>query len=224
MSLDKIVRRGIEKEDEERQEITEDEKEDYIEERTEYRNEYDATLETQITADALTGLTNRKGLTNELERVLKAMRQTVEKHRANEQTALEEFSLLYIDLDNFKCLNDALGHTAGDIALNRVAEILKSSIRETEVATRLHGDEFMVFLPRVTEAGAGEVAQKIQEKLSKDLEFKKYEVGASIGLRHISKSDLSEQVTPETLIKEADLQQMKAKQNGKGKIEIHQVQ
>mgnify|MGYP003394611565 CR=1 FL=1 len=224
MGLDKIVRRGIEKEDEERQEITAEEKEDYIEERTQYRNEYDKALEAQITIDALTGLTSRKGLTNELEKVLKSMRQTVEKQRANEQPTLEEFSLLYIDLDNFKSLNDALGHTAGDSALTRVAGTLKNSIRETEVAARLHGDEFMVFLPRATETEAGEVAKKILDSLKEDPELQKYGVGASIGVRHISKSDLTDLVTPETLITEADLQQMKAKQNGKGKVEIHQEQ
>lgn len=224
MDLDKIVRRGMEKEDEERQEITEEEKENYIEERTAYRNEYDAALEAQVTSDALTGLTNRKGLTNELEKVLKAMRQTAEKQRANEQPALEEFSLLYIDLDNFKRLNDALGHAAGDTALQRVAGILKNSVRETEVSARLHGDEFMVFLPRADKTSAGEVAKKILEKLKEDPELQKYSVGASIGVRHINKSDLSELVTPETLIIETDLQQVKAKQNGKGKIEIHQEQ
>lgn len=174
--------------------------------------------------DALTGLANRKGLTNELERVLKAMRQTAGKQRSNEQPALEEFSLLYIDLDNFKRLNDALGHTAGNNALKKVAEILKNSIRETEVAVRLHGDEFMAFLPRATEEGAGEVAKKILDNLKEDPELQKYGVGASIGVRHVNKSDLTELVTPETLITEADLQQVRAKQNGKGKVEIHQGQ
>lgn len=225
MSIDKAISRGIEKNDEELRGITDDEKGDYTDERTEYRNEYDKALEAQIVTDALTGLANRRGFTNELERALKSVRQSGEKlyenQRSGEQMTFEEFSLLAIDLDNFKRLNDARGHTAGDNALKRVADIVKKSVRQGDVAARFHGDEFAVFLPRANDTNAREIAVKILENLKGDTEFVEFGVGASIGVRHIDKSNLTELTSPETLITEADLQQMKAKQNGKGTVEIH---
>ena len=227
--MDKAIRRATEKQDEEKQEITDEEKEDYIDERTQYRNEYDRVLEKQIVVDELTGLANRKGFTDELERALKSVRQSVEKQhfekqRSNEHLALEEFSLLVIDLDNFKRLNDTLGHTAGDNALKKVAEIVKKSVRQGDVSARFHGDEFAVFLPRADETNAREISGKILDNLKEDPELQKFGVSASIGVRHINTSNLTELTTPETLVTEADLQQMKAKQNGKGKVEIHQGQ
>lgn len=219
---DRAVRRGIEKEDEERYGITTEDREDYSDERSEYRNEYDKALEGQLNHDELTGLTNRKGLTDDLEKTLKSMRQPVRQQRLNEQPALQEFSLLSIDLDNFKGVNDALGHAAGDSALKKVAEILKYSVREADVVARLHGDEFAIFLPRTNTENARTVAEKILENLESDSELNKFGIGASIGVRHVDKSSLTELITPETLIKDADLQQVTAKQTGKGRIEMHQ--
>lgn len=224
MSLDKAVRRGIEKKDEERNGITAEGKEDYIDERTAYRNEYDEALERQITTDELTGLANRRGFVNELGKTLESMRQSFDQRserRSKEQPALEEFSLLFIDLDNFKRLNDARGHAAGDNALKRVAEILRNSVRKGSLEARFHGDEFAVFLPRTGEKEAEMVAENVLKNMENDLELNKFGVSASIGVRHIGKSDLTELITPESLTDEADMQQVKAKQGGKGKIEVH---
>jgi len=224
MNLDKALRRGMEKKDEERRGITAEEKEDYIDERTAYRNEYDKALEGQITTDDLTGLTNRRGFVNELGKAMESMRQSFyprSERRSKEQSALEEFSLLFIDLDNFKRVNDTLGHAAGDDALKRVTEILKISVRKGSVEARFHGDEFAVFLPRTGEAEAETVAGNILKNLENDPELKKFGVGASIGVRHIGKSNLTEQMTPESLTDEADMQQLKAKQGGKGRVEVY---
>jgi diguanylate cyclase (GGDEF)-like protein len=219
---DRAVRRKMEKEDEERYGITAEETEDYIDDRSEDRNEYDKMLEGQIVHDELTGLTNRKGLMDDLEKTLKSMRQPVRQQRLNEQPALQEFSLLSIDLDNFKGVNDALGHAAGDSALKKVAEILKYSVREADVVARLHGDEFAIFLPRANTENARTVAEKILQNLESDSELQRFGISASIGVRHIDKSSLTELITTETLIHDADLKQATAKQAGKGRIETHQ--
>lgn len=218
MGIDKAVRRGIEKEDEERVGITGEEKDDYIDERIEYRNEYDKKLEKQITVDELTGLTNEKGFRDELEGILRSMRRTGDEHRSSDQLAPHEFALFFIDLDKFKRVNDTYGHPVGNTVLKKTAETILASVRDADVVARLHGDEFMVLLPRATQVVAERVASKILEDLNNDPDLKKYEVGASIGVRHIEKSNLTEQVTPDTLIKQADDQQMKAKQTGRGKF------
>ncbi|MEK7156961.1 MAG: GGDEF domain-containing protein, partial [Patescibacteria group bacterium] len=102
MSVEKAAHREMEKKDAESRGITAEEKEDYIDERTAYRNEYDEKLEKQITTDELTGLANRQGFVNELEKALVSMHQPrsplSEERRSKEQVApaLEEFSLLFI--------------------------------------------------------------------------------------------------------------------------------
>lgn len=223
MSIDKVIRRGIEKGDEERWGITTEEKEDYIDERTAYRNIYDKELESQITTDELTGLANRRGFVNELGKALESMQLSFNLHserRLKEQPALEELSLLFIDIDNFKRVNDALGHAAGDDALIKVAEILKGSVRKGAVEARFHGDEFAIFLPRTDEREAETVARNILKNLESDPELQKFGISASIGVRHIGRSDLTEQVTAESLTDEADMLQVKAKQSGKGRVEV----
>lgn len=217
----------MEKKDEERHGITAEEKEDYTDERTAYRNEYDRKLEEQITTDELTELANRRGLMNELEKAIESMRQPLdarfEERRSKEPEvpALEEFSLLFIDLDNFKRVNDALGHDAGDKALVRFAEILRDSVRKGSVGARFHGDEFAVFLPRTSEAEAVVVAENMLKNLESDPELNKFGISASIGVRHVDSADLAGGVTAKSLTDEADMQQLIAKQGGKGKIEVH---
>lgn len=213
--------------------MTEEEIEDHVDERTEYRNEYDANLERknaelekQAVIDTLTGLPNRKGFMDELEKALASMRQPSvpdKKQRSNEQSVpvLGEFALLFIDLDNFKRVNDDLGHDQGDVALQKTARVLERSIRKGEVAARLHGDEFAVFLPRTDEESATMVAEKILENLRGDSELQNFGIDASIGVRHIGKSDLMEGVIPATLMKDADLRQGEAKRAGKGTVVTH---
>jgi len=227
MDIEKAARREREKKDEEQYGIGAEEREDYIDERTEYRNAYDEAIERQITTDDLTGLANRRGFVKELGNALESMRRSIDprdERRAKELPALEEFSLLFVDLDNFKRVNDALGHTAGDDALKRVTETLKNSVRKGSMTARFHGDEFAVFLPRTKEGEAETVARNVLKNLEDDPELKKFGVSASIGVRYINKSDLTEQVTPESLTDEADMQQVKAKQGGKGKIEVHRTE
>ncbi len=234
MDIEKMSRREMEKKDEERIGLTPDEIDDRRDEYAKYRNEYDkklddriATLEDQTVTDELTGLANRRGFVNELENAMKSMRQSLnlrpEERRSREQMApaLEHFSLLFIDLDNFKRVNDILGHDAGDKALIRFAEILKSSVRKGSVEARFGGDEFVVFLPRTNEAEAVTVAENILKNMENDLEFNKFDVSASIGVRHINTSNLTEEMTPKSLTDEADMQQLIAKQSGKSKVEVH---
>nr|WP_275941311.1 GGDEF domain-containing protein [Planosporangium flavigriseum] len=124
--------------------------------------------------DPLTGLANRHMLMEAVERAL-----------APETGA--QLAVLYIDLDGFKPINDALGHAAGDRVLVVVADRLTGAARSDDVVARLGGDEFAVLLPELQHsADAQAVASRIQAALQSgiDLDGHPVRVGASIGVAY----------------------------------------
>jgi diguanylate cyclase (GGDEF)-like protein/PAS domain S-box-containing protein len=106
--------------------------------------------------DGLTGLWNRDRLVQELDRAL------VEGRRSDDRAA----SLLFIDLDGFKGINDALGHSAGDDLLRAIGRELEAHVRFTDTVARVGGDEFAVLLPGATGEQAERVAEKITEAVA----------------------------------------------------------
>lgn len=112
-------------------------------------------LETLTTTDCLTGLLNRRGIFKELEQAISLC----ERHG-------ELAIFVYIDLDNFKQVNDRFGHDAGDEMLKQVAKTLQSSIRQTDFAARLGGDEFALLLSHSDFAGGKTRTQFIQQQLN----------------------------------------------------------
>jgi len=128
-------------------------------------------------------------------------------------------AVLFVDLDNFKVVNDSMGHPAGNELLGAVAEILRSCVRPGDTVARLFGDEFAVLLENVDGVGgATRVAARIAEKLSMPFVVKDREifVGASIGI------DLStaDQKGPDELLRNADLAMYAAKSKGKAQYEV----
>lgn len=124
--------------------------------------------------DSLTGLKNRKVFE---EKLLFAM--------ALPPKMRDSYSLLYIDLDNFKIINDSLGHSAGDELLRDVAEIMKSTVRVCDTVFRLGGDEFSIILENCDPKHAVHVAKKICCALNSFVfhkNSKKLQIGASIGI------------------------------------------
>jgi diguanylate cyclase (GGDEF)-like protein len=111
-----------------------------------------AELEALARTDDLTGLANRRHLNEQLERELK---------RATHLR--RPLSLLLLDLDDFKQINDSQGHHAGDIALRRIAEILSRSLRQHDLAARLGGDEFALLLPNTDNDQAHTVSRRLVE-------------------------------------------------------------
>ncbi|MBK9443698.1 MAG: PAS-domain containing protein [Comamonadaceae bacterium] len=154
--------------------------------------------------DALTGLPNRLHLNDQVEQALE---------RA--ASALQKFAILFLDLDGFKKVNDSYGHDMGDILLIHVAQLLKSAVRETDVAARLGGDEFVVLLHDVTDqAMVATVAQKIVQSVGApcELEGVQITIGASIGIAIYPQDG----ETREALLKAADHAMYAAKSAGKG--------
>ncbi|MFB9178694.1 GGDEF domain-containing protein [Dactylosporangium sucinum] len=125
---------------------------------------------TQLRTDALTGLPNRLGLEAEMER-----RQGT------------SYTLGLLDLDNFKAVNDRCGHEAGDDLLIEIADRLRWEVGANGFATRLHGDEFVVLLPAMTDDQAAMAAWEIKEGLAAPYELPgifPYLQWASIGMTH----------------------------------------
>ncbi len=113
------------------------------------------SLRVQATRDALTGLHNRRTLGELLPRLIET---------AQEKSS--ELSVLAIDVDNFKPLNDTLGHAAGDDLLKAIGQILRSGVREGDVVVRCGGDEFVVLLPGCPKPTAIEMGARLAHTVS----------------------------------------------------------
>ncbi len=125
------------------------------------------------------------------------------------------FSVLFVDLDEFKAVNDTLGHDAGDEVLRAVAALLKSCIREEDVAFRHGGDEFVVCLDPLS-TGSTEVAQAIAERIVNEFRSANLKIGASIGIAHYPMHGASF----EAVLKAADEAMYAAKRAGKNRFAV----
>jgi diguanylate cyclase (GGDEF)-like protein len=92
------------------------------------------------------------------------------------------FSLAYIDIDNFKYINDSLGHTIGDKLMVEVAQCLKSALRATDTVARLGGDEFTCLLPETEPKAAKKAFSKVREMLLKNMESHDWPASFSVGM------------------------------------------
>jgi len=92
------------------------------------------------------------------------------------------FTIAYIDIDNFKKINDKFGHPAGDDVLRIFADTMKSNLRKTDVVARLGGDEFVVFLPETNNKAAKQAIEKIKKSFNQNRNLKDYSITSSIGV------------------------------------------
>jgi diguanylate cyclase (GGDEF)-like protein len=123
-------------------------------------------------------------------------------------------TLIYIDLDNFKTVNDTLGHDVGDELLIEVAATLRSNLRTTDTVARLGGDEFALLLPETDQGAALLVINKVQEVLLESMRRRNWPVTFSIGLASFP-------VPPESveeMVKQADAIMYSVKLKGKNSI------
>jgi len=157
------------------------------------------------THDQLTGLSNRHNFQLEYSRAI-----------ATAKRYGSELALFYLDLDHFKIVNDTQGHEAGDKLLKLVAKTLQRVIRETDILSRIGGDEFTLIMPNSDLQGIMNVAIKINENL-KALNFsaggQHFKISCSIGIAIYPKHGGDEQ----TLLSNADSAMYQAKKLGKGR-------
>jgi len=177
---------------------------------TEYK-QVAAEIERLAYHDALTGLSNRLLL---LDRLKQALVSSARNGRAG--------ALLFIDLDNFKSLNDTLGHDTGDLLLQQVSQRLTSCIREGDTLARLGGDEFVVMLLDLSEhhieaaAQSENIGEKILIALSQPYQLDNYthRCTASIGVTLFS----SNHQAADELMKQADIAMYQAKKAGRNAL------
>ena len=158
--------------------------------------------------DPLTGLVNRRELDLRLQRLVDA-----------EGSQASAGALLYLDLDQFKIVNDVCGHAVGDLLLQRVSQVLTEAVRTSDTVARLGGDEFAVLLPGCPAEPAAALAQKICDRID-ELHFvhdgRRFRVGASIGLVHLHARRRS---VPQ-LLKAADAASRAAKLSGRNRVHV----
>ncbi|MEC5032581.1 MAG: EAL domain-containing protein [Oscillatoria sp. PMC 1051.18] len=167
-------------------------------------------LSWQASHDSLTGLVNRNEFEKQLQDAILSCKSLQQSH-----------SLLYLDLDRFKIVNDTCGHIAGDELLRQVSNILANNCRKSDLLARLGGDEFALLLYNCTLEGGESIAQNILEKIQ---EFRfvwqnqSFTIGVSIGLVLIDCISFN----VEEVINAADAACYAAKSYGRNRIYIYQ--
>ncbi len=165
-------------------------------------------LASQALTDGLTGLLNRRALYSHLESLLRLVRR--------QKTTV---SLLFLDLDHFKVLNDTAGHQAGDVALQRVARVLKEAARRSDIAARYGGEEFVLVLPEAPGEGAVELAERIREQVAGLTELA-LPVTISIGVATVTGPDQDAEAAllAQRLVDQADRALYRAKHTGRNRV------
>ena len=159
--------------------------------------------------DSLSGLYNRRRFMEELERELTAAKRTG-----------TPGAVVMLDLDNFKDINDSLGHMAGDNLLIGVAAQLRRRLRATDTLARLGGDEFACVLPDCTAANAERIAGQLLEALRSDTTVRIGGIERSVtGSLGVATFDAPFERTAEELLVEADLAMYRAKDAGRARVE-----
>lgn len=172
------------------------------------RQHYDRAMETART-DPLTGLRNMKGFTQDAEALWKVAR------RCGHTTIVA-----YLDLDNFKAVNDTHGHSAGDAVLAAIGSILQKSVRSTDLVGRVGGDEFAALLPETSGNDAAELFRRIHAGLQRQAQEQGWPITASIGVTVVRPPYPS----LADALKNADGLMYRAKQAGKNRVQVEDRQ
>ena len=166
-------------------------------------------LSYQASHDALTGLLNRRAFEHRLQSLLARIKEDPGQH-----------ALCYLDLDQFKVVNDTCGHVAGDDLLRRLAECLKAQVRKRDTVARLGGDEFGILLEDCPPDRAWQLASSLHKSIN-EFHFvwneQSFYVGASIGLVPIDSSDTS----LDELLAAADRACYVAKDGGRNRVHLY---
>ena len=168
-------------------------------------------LSYQATHDTLTGVHNRRAFERRLSIVLAEARAEELQH-----------ALFFIDLDQFKVINDTSGHHAGDCLLQQVVDVLRRTLREHDMLARLGGDEFGVILQNCSLAIASQVAEKLRLELSQMTfvwEDRRYDITCSIGVVPVTTSTLD----TDHVLRAADIACYLAKEQGRNRVYLSEL-
>ncbi|BCN94100.1 hypothetical protein THMIRHAM_18850 [Thiomicrorhabdus immobilis] len=163
----------------------------------------------QALHDSLTSLKNRQAFENELDELIE--------RSVHQQT--QNHCLLYIDLDQFKIINDTVGHSAGDEQLKQVASILREHVRETDLLARIGGDEFAILLENCSLENALRIAENIRVAVHQHRFLWKdriFDIGTSIGI-----TQMRGFFNRATAMSQADIACYIAKDSGRNRIHVY---
>lgn len=170
--------------------------------------QYQQHLEYQTLIDPLTGLFNRRAFENKIEEEFERIKRYQ-----------HPFSLLILDIDNFKTINDTYGHHGGDSALKKIADKLREKTRRSDYPARYGGEEFVLILPETDSGSALQVGKKIRAAI-KQCTFgtaaRPFSLTVSIG---ISSNTIKEYSDWHQMLQDADRALYLAKNNGKDRVE-----
>ena len=168
----------------------------------------------QANHDSLTGLMNRRSFEAQLRQLIDMEKDDVTTHA--------DHALMYIDLDQFKIVNDTSGHMAGDELLRQVTFLMQHALRKSDVFARLGGDEFGVLLPNCPEERALGIANDLREAVH-DFRFvwqdKVFQIGVSIGLVMLNQSMYS----IAEVLSAADVACYSAKEEGRNRVHVYRA-
>lgn len=173
--------------------------------------QYVANLSWQASHDALTGLYNRR----EFEQRLEA---AIDRQAGSDKVV--EHALMFLDLDQFKLVNDTSGHAAGDELLRQICTLLQKQLRDCDTLARLGGDEFGILLEHCPAIHAGQIAEALRQTVQ-DLHFvwqgRPFNISVSIGLVHLSRplNTLAE------ALRAADVACYMAKEKGRNRVQVY---
>jgi diguanylate cyclase (GGDEF)-like protein/PAS domain S-box-containing protein len=170
---------------------------------------FSTQLHHQATHDALTGLANRREFERRLQHAID-----------DRQRAGTNHALLYVDLDQFKVVNDTCGHAAGDQLLCQVSSAVKQRLRSGDLLARLGGDEFGILLAHCTAADAMSLAELIRQRISEQRfpwKDKLFTINASIGVLCLT----DHQTTVDDAMSAADQACYLAKDNGRNRVQLY---
>jgi diguanylate cyclase (GGDEF)-like protein/PAS domain S-box-containing protein len=176
------------------------------------RKSFERQLAHQAFHDEVTGLANRALFRDRVEHALtRAVREP------------EPLSILFIDVDDFKTVNDTLGHVAGDSLLTTIGDRIAGQLRAADTAARLGGDEFAVLLEDAGSAAAAQTAERLLAAISQpvELEGQELSVTASVGIAEVMPGVAS---SADELLRHADVAMYAAKEHGKGHYKIFEAE
>lgn len=176
-------------------------------------------LKKLVYEDELTKILNRRGFFKLAEPLFKEIKFIKSNPNRRKNLKITNLSVLLLDIDNFKKINDTYGHLVGDKALVTVASLIKERLRDIDLIGRYGGEEIVIFLLGANKNSAYNVAEEIREKIFstpiKVKSNKKINISVSIGVAELTKEKKLEE-----LIKKADQAMYRAKKSGKNKTVI----
>jgi diguanylate cyclase (GGDEF)-like protein/PAS domain S-box-containing protein len=166
-----------------------------------------ATLVELSVTDKLTGLKNRRFFQEQLEEQLAIFHETA-----------KLFSLLILDIDHFKKVNDTFGHQVGDEVLAQLAQILNAQARQGDVVARFGGEEFVIILPETDVNASWTIAEQLRQTVEQ-AQWQTGRITISIGIATVTEED-----TDMTILKKADQALYVSKENGRNRVSTFECQ